>query len=149
MIFIFLLFAQLDLPSPEALQKMWEYAKSIGGIEAPRPSIEVKNLNNHQIAGRADTDNYRVLLDSNIFIFPMNGFLEFTITHEFIHLALIKKGIPIDAQHCYMMRQHVQLGLARWISERFIKSLYLGRPLMQGAVRWEWEQRMICEQGGP
>lgn len=126
-------------------QQIWQQAQVLANInDLPQPGVEVKKL--EQVVGLADKERYVVYLDPLAFTAPIAGFPEFILTHEFIHLALLKKGIDENDHHCWMAVNRIQTKIAQWVIQNYLPyNRNPNHPLLQGADWWEGEH--LCKSG--
>jgi len=143
--FVILVFLHNGLiSSTEQQQQIWRYAQALAGVsDLPQPGVEVKKLEN--VFGLADKERYVVYLDPQTLALPIAGFSEFVLTHEFTHLALLKKGMNENDHHCWMIVNHIQTKIAQWVIQNYLPyNRNPDHPLLRGAQGWEDEHYIRC-----
>ena len=104
---------------PFALEPFWTKAQELTDTANLKPpTIEKRQLDGAKL-GKFDETRYTVYLDFDKISHLTEGSLEYFKTHELVHAAMFKKGIPSYKHHCLMGIQRIPEQIGAWILQHF------------------------------
>ncbi|MDH3602137.1 MAG: hypothetical protein OEU26_21200 [Candidatus Tectomicrobia bacterium] len=118
-VLIFMLLPGTALCEPFALEPFWTKAQELADTANLKPPILEKRQLDGAKLGKFDEARYAVYLDFDKISHLTEGSLAYFKTHELVHAAMFKKGIPSYKHHCLMGIQRIPVQIGTWILQHF------------------------------